>query len=334
MANHFSAKGDKVCIISVSSPGEGKIFNLDNRVKVDYLNINPKTGSNLTRKIKSVFATRDYFSKIKERTFLLGMGTYPTLLISLLPKTNHLITIGCQHGSYAAVKHLWRILRRLLYHRLSGIVSLTNSDVARLQKLNPTVCVIPNSVTFFPGQPAGLNSKLLLSIGRIDYQKGYDLLLEVFSRFCAENNDWQLRIIGDGPLRETIRRKIADKHLVDRITMISSSNPIEKEYLNASIYIMTSRTEGLPMVLLEAQACGLPTISFNCQTGPADIINDGRDGYLIDNFDIDEMKNKLAALCADSDKRSAFGAHARMNIKKFFPEPVFNKWEIFFNQLQ
>jgi len=98
--------------------------------------------------------------------------------------------------------------------------------------------------------------------------------------------------------------------------------------------MMTSRTEALPMVMLEAQACGLPIVSFNCETGPSDIINNGIDGYLIDDYNIDQMNLKVSELCADFDKRKKFGQNARKNVEKFLPDQVFNKWESLFAHLQ
>jgi amylovoran biosynthesis glycosyltransferase AmsD len=334
MANHFALNGDYVTIVSLSIRKMQNVFTLDDRVIVEYLNINLETGLKLVRKIESVFAVRRYFKKVKCPTFLLGTGTYPTLLIALLPYSNHLIRIGCQHSSYTSVKHIWAILRWLFFHRLNGIVSLTEYDVQRLKKLNKNVCVIPNSISFFPDNPAELQNKIILSIGRIDFLKGYDILMEVFSRFCQVNKDWKLRIIGDGPLQESIKNIIIAKRLTERISIIPYSNKIVEEYMNASVYIMTSRSEGLPMVLLEAQTCGLPIISFNCETGPIDIINNGIDGYIIDNYDVDSMCMNLTELCIDFDKRKKFGQNARANVKKFFPDQIFPKWETFFNLLQ
>lgn len=333
MANHFAIKGDQVSIVSVSSRKTGNIFTIDPRVHIEYLNIELNSGLKFLRIIKSFFAVRSYFKKVSCQTFLLGIGTYPIVLVALLPRRGQLIKIGCQHGSYASVKHLWVILRWLFYRRLKAVVSLTEYDVLKLQKLNKTVFVIPNSVSFFPDQPAELQNKTILSIGRIDYPKGYDLMLEVFSHFCLGNKDWKLRIIGDGPLKATIRSIIVHKNLTDRVSVIPPTGSIEKEYLDASVYLMTSRTEGLPMVLLEAQACGLPIISFNCETGPSDIVNNGKDGYLVDNYNINEMNKKLIELCENTDKRKIFGQNARRNVRKFFPDQVFSKWETVFNKL-
>jgi len=334
MANHFASKGDHVTIVSLSNRQIQNVFTLDERVIVEYLNIKLNSGLKIVRKIESFFAVRRYFKKVIVSAYLLGIGTYPSLLVALLPSSHHLIKIGCQHSSYASVKHIWVILRWLLYKRLNGIVSLTEYDVHRLKKLNNNVFVIPNSISFFPDNPAELQNKIILSIGRIDFPKGYDILLEVFSRFCQVNSDWKLRIIGDGPLKESIKHSIATKGLSERISIVPSSGTIVEEYLNASVYIMTSRSEGLPMVLLEAQACGLPIISFNCETGPIDIINNGIDGYIIDNFDIDSMCLRLSELCADFEKRKIFGQNARTNVKKFIPDQIFKKWETFFSLLQ
>ena len=334
MANHFAEKGDNISIISVSPNKTGNVFNINELVNIHYLNVDLNRGNKIVRKIESFFAVTKFFRDLDHPTFLLGMGNFPCLLCALLPHKDHLIKIGCQHGSYASVKHLWYILRWLFFRRLNAVVSLTNYDVHSLQKLNKTVCVIPNSTSFFPDRQAELQNKTILSIGRMDYPKGYDLLLEVFRLFCVNNKDWQLRIIGDGPLRETITDIINCKKLTDRVSIIPFSKTIIEEYLKVSIYLMTSRTEGLPMVLLEAQACGLPIIAFNCETGPADIINNGNDGYLINLYDINKMVSHLTELCTDFEKRKEFGMNARKNVRKFLPDQVFGKWEDLFARLQ
>ena len=332
MANHYAKNGDHIIIISISRPKSSGIFQLDDNVGVKYLNVDLETGNKIISKIKSVFALRSYCKKINHSTILLGIGTYPALLIATL-QNKTLIKIGCQHSSYAAVKHIWAILRWILFRRLDLIISLTEHDLPNLRKLNKNVVVIPNSINFFPDQPAKLQNKTILSIGRMDHLKGYDLLIEMFSLFCKKNHNWNLHIIGDGPLRGSIINLIGIKGLTKRISVDSSSASIMEEYLNASVYLTTSRSEGLPMVLLEAQACGLPAIAFNCETGPSDIINNGKDGYLIQDFDIKLMSEKLLELCGDFNKRDQFGKNARENIKKFMPDRIFDKWDKLFSEL-
>ena len=333
MANYFAAKGDQVNIVSISTRKTVNVFQINTLVHIDYLNIDPDSSNNLIRKIQSVFAVKKYFERISDPIFILGIGTYPTLLAALLPKHKNQIKIGCQHGSFASVKYLWSFLRRLFWRRLNMVVSLTGYDVPKLLKLNKNVCVIPNSVSFFPELPAALQNKTILSIGRIDYPKGYDLLLKVFGPFCLLYQDWNLRIIGDGPLRKTIEATIKREGLTGRVSILPSTDKIIEEYLNASVFVMTSRTEGLPMVLLEAQACGLPIVAFDCETGPSEIVTNGENGYLIADYNIEKMSQQLSELAADFDKRRKFGENARNNVSRFFPDQVFTQWEKLFEQL-
>ena len=334
MSNHLVENGYTVTIVSLSAHKPMNVFNIDARVKLDYLGITFDMGFNILNKIRSVFKVRSYFNRINKKIILLGIGTYPALLAALIPKKEFIKTVGCQHGSYSSVKKLWRLFRRIFYRRLDMIVSLTERDAERLRSLNKNVSVIPNSVTFYPETPALLQNKIILSIGRMDHGKGYDLLLDVFERFSEKNNDWLLRIIGDGPLKSEIISRINKSRLNRSVEIIPSHGFIEQEYLNSSVYIMTSRTEGLPMVLLEAQACGLPILAFNCETGPAEIINDEKDGYLIDNYNVEEMSRKLSVLCNDIRIRKEFGQNARKNIEKYFPDKIFNKWEALFSNLE
>ncbi len=334
LANYFVSRGDEVTILSVATSGTSQRFAIDPRVSIKYLNIRLESGSGIFRKIESLLALRKYFKTVNEPAFLFGMGNYPILLAASLPRKSQIKTIGCQHGSYTSVKYIWSILRWLLFRRLDAIVSLTNRDVPKLKKHNKNVWVIPNPVTFYPERPAILENKLILSIGRIDFPKGYDLLLDVFTLFCKENKDWKLRIVGDGPLRGKIEKDIDKKGLRGRISLLSSSNLILEEYLKASIYLMTSRTEGFPMVLLEAQACGLPIIAFDCETGPAEIVTNRKNGYLIEMSNLKEMSNRLLELCADFQKRKAFGQNARESVKHFYPEVVYGKWDELFESLQ
>jgi glycosyltransferase involved in cell wall biosynthesis len=343
MANHYAAKGIETTLLSVGKPGRVFRFDIDPLVKVDYLNIPLESGWKLSRKIESVIAIRRYFHRTRKvsgpistlnknttgssPTILLALGNFPMLLAAILPKGDHLKTIGCPHSQYNAIRHIWRFLRWLLYKRLDILVSSTRWDLPNLRRQNPNVHVIPNPVTFYPEHPAKLETKLILAVGRMDYLKGYDLMLEAFERFCKTNSDWRLKIIGEGPLKSEIEKMAIEKGVANRLTISPSTNQIEKEYQAASIFLMTSRSEGLPMVLLEAQACGLPIVSFDCETGPAEIVHHGEDGFLVRPNDCDEISDRLQELANDPDKRKSFGSKARENIKRFLPDEIFKEWD-------
>lgn len=333
MANHLVNENYQVTIVSLSFCKTQNIFSVDNRVTIKYLNFNFENGLNIPLKVAAYFKVKHYFSHFTNETILLGIGTYPSLILALLPKQKHLKTIGCQHNSYVAVKHIWSFLRKKSFHRLDALVSLTEKDLPKLMKLNQNSFVIPNSISFFPEKQAVLENKIILSIGRMDFNKGYDLLLDVFEKLTPLHPDWILRLIGDGPLKKKIISRVETSGLNDRVEILSPTNQIIDHYLQASVYLMTSRSEGLPMVLLEAKACGLPIVSFNCETGPSDIVNDGKDGFLIDCFNIDQMAEKVSMLCSDPELRRQFGTNGRESINKFLPEVVAQKWETLFRQI-
>ena len=350
MANHYAAKGIETTLLSVAGPGGVFRFVIDPRVKLDSLNIRLECGWNLFRKIESYFAIRKYVRSILDGSgatdaqkpnpaenspiILLGMGNFPIILAAMLPKGNQLRTIGCMHTPYKALRHIWKFLRWLFYRRLDMLVCLTHRDLPRWIKHNPNVRVIPNPVTFYPEQAAKLETKIILAIGRIDYLKGYDLMMDVFERFCRKNSDWKLKIIGEGALKADIEKLSREKGLDDRLTIAPPTGHIEKEYLAASLFLMTSRSEGLPMVLLEAQACGLPIVAFDCETGPAEIVNHGIDGYMVTPYDFEKMSDHLLELASDHDKRKEFGAAGRENAKRFLPDVIFKEWDELFRNLK
>jgi glycosyltransferase involved in cell wall biosynthesis len=327
LANWLIEKDYQVTIVSTGVYRKDQLlFKLHKEVNIDYLGIDFRKGLNVVNKIRSVFAVRKYFRRENLKVLVIGIGTYPNLLLSLLPHNKNIRRIGCQHCSYASLNLPWRVLGKVFFREMDTLVSLTECDLPKWRVMNRNTVVIPNAVSFFPAEGARLCNKLILAIGRIDYGKGYDLLLGVFEKFSTKEKEWKLRIIGDGPLKKKIRNLVVKKSLTGRVEILSPTENIEKEYLGASVYMMTSRSEGLPMVLLEAKACGLPVISFDCETGPADIIRDGKDGYLIDCFDEDKMAEKLATLCADPSMRREFGFNGREDVRRFFPEVIGEKW--------
>lgn len=344
MANHYAAKGVPATLLSVGRPGGVFRFEIDPVVKVEYLHIPLENKGRLLRKINAAAAIRRYLRNTLKASHtlpgenspicLLAMGNFPILLAALLPKTDQHKTIGCPHSNYNALTPVWKSLRWLLYGRLDSLVSLTQRDLPNLRKHQPNARVIPNPVTFYPEQPAKLENKIILAIGRIDYPKGYDLMMDVFERFCRKNSDWQLKIIGEGPLKAEIEQLAHKKGIADRLTIAPATSQIEQEYLEASIFLMTSRTEGFPMVMLEAKACGVPIVAFDCETGPAEIVNHGGDGFLVRPNHAEEMSDRLQELASDPAKRKAFGTAARENVKRFLPEEIFKEWDELFHDLR
>jgi len=333
LSNYFVDKGFEVTIVTLAIPGKENIFSVDQRIRIDYLNADIGKGFSLFQKVKSLFAVKKYFSLRDKPGIVLGIGTYPNLLLSLVSPKNNLVRVGCLHCSFSSLDSRWRFLGKAFFHRLDALVSLTEVDVPYWRTMNRKILVIPNAVSFFPETAALLSNKVILSVGRIDYSKGFDLLLKVFKRFSQMNEEWSLRIIGDGPLKGRLKKEILKNAMGERVEIVPPTSAVLKHYLDASVFVSTSRTEGFPMVLLEAQACGLPVVSFNCKTGPAEIIHHGSDGFLVEPYDVNKMSESLLELCSDIDKRRFLGNNGRENAKNYLAGKIGKQWEGLFSEL-
>jgi len=341
MANYFFKESNyNVEIISLGLFSLETFYNIESGIKIKYLNIKQKSNNkiqNIYYKIKTFFSLKNYLKSNRNKSFVLGIGTYPNILLSNI-NYPYMIRIGCEHNSYKSVNKIWSILRILYYKKLNAVVSLTQKDRIFLSKISKYCYTIPNARTFTPIIIKDFSNKKarkqLLAIGRLSYQKGYNYLLDIFEKLSHKIPDWNLCIIGEGPLEKWLNDEIKKRKLKHRICLMKPIKEISKMYIDSSIYIMTSRFEGFPMVLLEAQSFGLPIVSFDCDTGPRDIIHNGIDGFLVKPYDINEMANRIEQLIKDKELRKRFGINAIKNSDNFSDEKIYSIWEKLFKNLQ
>ncbi len=180
---------------------------------------------------------------------------------------------------------------------------------------------------------APLTSKKVICVGRLVFQKGFDLLIESWGIIHQNFPDWHLDIFGTGDDLEELTELIQKKKLENIIKVNSPVKNIIDKYLENSIYVMSSRYEGFGMVLTEAMLCGLPCVSFNCPHGPSEIITDGEDGFIVPNGNISELANKIMLLMSETNLRIGMGKKAKENIKRFSPGVIMKEWENLFNEL-
>ena len=178
---------------------------------------------------------------------------------------------------------------------LERLVVLTEADKAAWEKAGCTnVTVIPNPCSL-DGQKVSIKSaksKTILAVGRLHEQKGFDLLLQAWKPIEKTYSDWSLRIVGEGPKRAELEAQIESQGL-KRVVLASATNNVLDEYEAASIFVLSSRYEGLPLALIEAMWCGLPCIAFDCPQGPAELLAEDR-GWLVPNGDIAELTAQIA----------------------------------------
>ena len=199
-------------------------------------------------------------------------------------------------------------------------VVLTEEDRGYWGALD-NIRVIPNPRTFIFDAPASLDSKTVVAVGRYCHQKGFDRLLKAWK--MIDTNGWTLRIAGSGE----------DLGPLPANVVTGPSKDMKQEYQDSAFLVMSSRYEGLPMVLLEAQAAGLPAVSFACKCGPRDVITDGVDGILIPEGDIEGLAAGMKRLMDDEDLRRAMGAAAYRNSEKYDKERIMALWEKLFHEL-
>lgn len=224
-------------------------------------------------------------------------------------------------------KGLWSLVDRFrsknderLARRYDRFIVLTEEDKGYWQGLD-NLRVIPNPRPFTLPEPASLQSRTVLAIGRYTHQKGFDLLLKAWR--MLDTQGWTLRIAGSGETLEDLPANV--------VTGLSAN--IIDEYKNAAFLVMSSRYEGLPMALLEAQSAGLPVVSFACKCGPRDVITDGVDGVLVPEGDIEGLANGMKRLMMDESLRRSMGKAAFRHSERFDQEKIMSQWENLFREL-
>lgn len=211
-------------------------------------------------------------------------------------------------------------------------VVLTQEDKRYWGSLS-NIEVIPNALSKIPETTSKLDKKNVVVIGRYNSQKGFDRLIDIWSVIHPEFPDWHLNIVGDGELKDELRMQIDELHLSENIHLTTPSKDVEQIYLNSSILALTSRYEGLPMVLLEAQSYGLPIVAYDCKCGPLDVITDGKDGFIIRDGNKTDFTVKLKQLMQSKDLREQMGKNAKAASFRFEEEKIMNKWINLFQSL-
>jgi glycosyltransferase involved in cell wall biosynthesis len=211
-------------------------------------------------------------------------------------------------------------------------VVLTNGNTNEWPLTN--LEVIPNPLSFYPMERAALSSKKVIAVGKQSYQKGYDLLLQAWQIVISLHPDWTLEIYGKFDAGQSLELLSEQLQLGTSVRFFEPVQDIKKKYLESSIFVLSSRFEGFGMVLVEAMACGVPCVSFDCPYGPSDIIADGEDGVLVANGAISDLAQALSSLMESEGTRIAMGTQAKENVKRFLPEVVGAQWEALFKMVQ
>ena len=234
--------------------------------------------------------------------------------------------ICCDHNHFEARSRLWQRLRTRLYPRVAAVVSLTPADAPRFAALNARTVVIPNTSSLSAQSPALPTPLHVVAVGRHAAQKGFDLLLRAWRDVSAALPDARLTIVGDGPLGQELVRLATELGVEASVEWRAPTQDIASVYREAAVFALSSRYEGMPLALLEAQALGVPAVAFDCPTGPRDILSDDT-GILVAPGDVAAFAAALVALLRDPPRRARMASAAIARSRALFsPRRQMDAW--------
>lgn len=216
-------------------------------------------------------------------------------------------------------------------NRFTKFVALSKESLKEWKVTNGVV--IPNAIWFKTSDAAHLKSKKVIAVGRHSYEKGLDRMLQIWQKVIVNHPDWSLEIYGKSNKNQDLQKTAMALKIAHKVTFFEPVKNINDKYLEASVLAMTSRYEGFGMVLIEAMALGLPVVAYDCPCGPRSIITDNKNGFLIENGNIDSFVEKIELLIEDENFRFQMGNEAQNSIKEYQIDTIMLKWKSLFEEL-
>ena len=218
-------------------------------------------------------------------------------------------------------------LRRILLARkYDQLVVLSQSDAKKWTRFVPQTTFIYNPLTIHAQALSTCEHPKAIAVGRLHYQKGFDYLIQAWQKVAQRYPQWQLDIYGEGELRQRLQQQIDEAGLSEVVTLRGATQDIVTKYVDASMFLLSSRDEAFGLVITEAEACGLPVVAFDCPSAPHELVHHGQNGFMVPLGDVDDFADKICKLIADEQLRKAFGTASVAVAAQFKIEAIQEQW--------
>ena len=309
LANEFSKNNHEVHLVLLVQSDD--FYSINPSVKIHRLGFINKGGvKKLKAELNTFYKLRKLLKSVKPEAILSFMDKYNvfTILASLF--LNLSVFISDRSNPYNPIPITLEILKKITYKYASGIVAQTSlaKEISKKKYGNKNIKVISNPVRLINMHSEIERQKIILNVGRLVPEKGQKFLIEAFGKLNL--SDWQLVILGDGPLRKELETQVNDLGIKDNVYMPGTTNNVDEWLAKTSIFAFPSVSEGFPNALVEAMASGLPCISFDCDAGPRDIIKNGENGFLVPLKNTAEFSEKIQFLIDNTEFRLLMGNKA------------------------
>ncbi len=338
MANYWATKGWEITILTFDDGVS--FYPLDKRV--NHIGLGMRQNS-----ANALMGMWNNFQRIQTLSGAIA-SLKPDVVISFIDSANVLTLLATRSlnskvivservdPTLHSIGIIWDSLRRWTYPFAAKIVVQTREAAGYFsEQLQLPSCIIPNPV-IAPSQEADApieNRRVILAMGRLTAQKGFDLLLKAFAKLKNQHSDWMLTIVGDGELRSELEALRDKLKLADRVDFLGTVKSPEAAFRSADMFVLSSRFEGFPNALCEAMAWGLPVIATDCPSGPREIIRDGIDGILVQRENVAALSVAMANLMSDEQKRIDLSSRATEVVERFGIEKIMSMWEELLTQV-
>lgn len=356
-ANYMAEKmGYDVYLITDSQNGLKPFFPVSDKVRMIDLDINFFQQYQYSP-IKRFWVYRRLTNLFKQRMSKLLAEIRPDILISTFSRDAKFVnlykryakaTIAEVHTTKKNIRALpelrrkgfpYTLIANYIEHELDSsakqfdeVIVLNNLEKELWAPVRK-VRVINNAVQIYPKETNLLSAKSAIFVGRAEYEKGPDRLIEVWKLVAERHPDWTVKMFCTGAMLNDLQAKVKEYGLEEQVLFMPPTKDMEHEYMTSSLCLMTSRFEGFPVVLQEAMGCGLPCLSFNCPSGPRYIINDQEDGYLVENGNLEAMAKHVCELIENVELRKKLGQKAKENMAYYSEERIMGQWKALFEDL-